>query len=119
MAKILSEKRVIEYSVEYKLKVIALTERLDVKTTEIADVLDLHPMMVYRWRQEHREGKFVSQLTRRISMTKESPDGPESEKEKSELKQLRRKVAELEKENDFLKKWDRYLKDQKQRDSDS
>lgn len=119
MAKILSEKRVIEYSVEYKLKVIELTEKLDVETVKIAEVLDLHPMMVYRWRQEHREGKFAPQPTRRISMTKEPPDGPESEKEKSELKRLRREVAELKKENDFLKKWERYLKDQKQRDSDS
>lgn len=119
MAKILSEKRVIEYSVEYKLKVIELTERLDVKAIEIAEALDLHPMMVYRWRQEHREGKFTPQPTRRISMTKEPPGGPESEKEKSELKRLRREVAELKKENDFLKKWERYLKDQKQRDSDS
>lgn len=119
MAKILSEKRVIEYSVEYKLKVIELTEKLDVEAVKIAEVLGLHPMMVYRWRQEYREGKFVAQPTRRISMTKEAPGQPKSEKEKSELKKLRREVAELKKENDFLKKWDRYLKDQKQRDSDS
>lgn len=119
MARILSEKRVIEYSVEYKLKVIELTEKLDVKAVQIAEVLNLHPMMVYRWRQEYREGKFIAQPTRRISMTKEPPDQPKGEKEKSEIKRLRREVAELQKENDFLKKWDRYLKDQKQRDSDS
>jgi len=119
MAKILSEKRIVEYSVEYKLKVIELTEKLDVKVVQIAEVLGLHPMMVYRWRQEHREGKFIVQPTRRISMIKEPPDRPESEKEKSELKRLRSEVAELKKENDFLKKWDRYLKDQKRRDSDS
>lgn len=51
-------------------------------------------------------------------MTKEPPDGPKSENEKSELKRLRGEVAELKKENDFLKKWDRYLKDQKQRGID-
>ena len=119
MAKILSEKRVIEYSVEYKLKVIELTEKLNVKAIEIAEALDLHPMMVYRGRQEHREGKFTPQPTRRISMTKEPLSGPETEEEKSELKRLRREVTELKKENDFLKKWEGYLKDQKQRDSDS
>lgn len=119
MAKILSEERIVEYSVEYKLKVVELTNALDVTAVEIANVLGLHPMMVYRWRQECREGKFVAQPTRRISMTKEPPDRPANDKEKSELKQLRRKVAELEKENDFLKKWERYLKDQKQHDSDS
>ena len=55
-------------------------------------------------------------------MIAEPPDRPEpdkekeKEKEKSEIKRLQRKVAELKKENDFLKKWERYLKDQKQHD---
>lgn len=119
MAKILSKERIVEYSVEYKIKVVELTEKLDVDSVQIAEVLGLHPMMVYRWRQEYREGKFVAQPSRRISMTKEPPDRTKSSKGESELKHLRREVAELKKENDFLKKWDRYLKDQKQRDSDS
>ncbi len=119
MAKILSEERVIEYTVEFKVKVVELTEQLDVKAIDIAEVLGLHPMMLYRWRQEYREGKFLTQPTRRISMNKETRSPPATDKEKSELKRLRRKVAELKKENDFLKKWDRYLKDQNQRDSDS
>ena len=103
MAKILSEQRVVEYSVEFKLKVIDLTEKLDVKAIQIAEALGLHPMMVYRWRQEYREGKFVAQPTRRISMTNEPSNRPPDDKEKSELKRLRREVAELKKENDFLK----------------
>lgn len=119
MAKILSKERVVEYSIEYKLSVVKLTEKLDEDAVKIAEVLGLHPMMVYRWRQEYREGRFVAQPTRRISMTKEPPDRPKNGKEKSEIKRLRREVAELKKENEFLKKWDRYLKDQKQRDSDS
>lgn len=119
MAKILSDQRVVEYSVEFKLKVIDLTEKLSATSVQIAEALGLHPIMVYRWRQEYREGKFVAQPTRRISMTKEPSDKPANDKEKSELKRLRQELAELKKENDFLKKWDRYLKDQKQHDSDS
>jgi transposase len=119
MAKILSQERVIEYTVEFKQKVVELTDKLDVNAVDIANVLGLHPMMVYRWRQESREGKFVAQPTRRISMTAEPPDRPQPAKEKSEIKRLQREVADLKKENDFLKKWDRYLKDQKQRGSDS
>ena len=119
MAKILSEERVIEYTLEFKVKVVELTEKLDVKAIDIAEILGLHPMMLYRWRQEYREGKFVVNPTRRISMTKETRSPPVTDKEKSELKRLRREVAELKKENDFLKKWGRYLKDQKRRDSDS
>jgi len=119
MAKILSDQRVVEYSVEFKLKVIDLTEKLNVTSVQIAEALGLHPIMVYRWRQEYREGRFVAQSTRRISMTKESTDKPLDEKEKAELQRLRKELAALKKENDFLKKWDRYLKDQKQHDSDS
>lgn len=123
MAKIRSEQRVVEYSIEFKLKVVDLTEKLSVTAVQIAEALGLHPIMVYRWRQEYREGKFVAQPTRRISMTKEPGEKPviskdASEKEKSELKRLRQELAKLKKENDFLKKWDGYLKAQKQRDSD-
>lgn len=66
MAKILSKERVIEYTVEFKQKVVELTDKLDVNAVEIADALGLHPMMVYRWRQEYREGRFVAKPTRRI-----------------------------------------------------
>lgn len=75
--------------------------------------------MVYRWRQEYREGKFIAIPARKISMTKEQADQPQSEKERSELVRLRKEVIDLKKENDFLKKWDGYLKDQKRRGSDS
>lgn len=120
MAKIHSKERVIEYSIEFKQKVVELTEQLDVKAVEIAAVLGLHPVMVYRWRQEYREGRFVAKPTRKISMTREPPEQhSKAASEKSEIRRLQRQVAELKKENDFLKKWDRYLKDQKQRDSGS
>jgi transposase len=72
MPKILSAERVIEYSVEFKVKVVRLTNELDVKAIDIAKVLNLHPMMIYRWRQEYRKGKFVDLPSRRISMTKDT-----------------------------------------------
>lgn len=119
MARILCNERVVEYSVDFKIKVVELTDKLDVNATQISEILGLHPVMVYRWRQEYREGKFIAPPTRRISMTKEQSDRSMSKNEKSELARLRKEVEELKKENDFLKKWDRYLKDQKRRDSDS
>lgn len=119
MARILCKDRVVEYSIEFKISVVQLTDRLGVKVTQIAEVLGLHPVMVYRWRQEYREGKFIAKPTRKISMTKEQTGQPETVKERSELVRLRKEVIELRKENSFLKKWERYLKDQKRRDSDS
>ncbi len=119
MPKILSAERVIEYSVEFKVKVVRLTNELDVKAIDIAKVLNLHPMMIYRWRQEYREGKFVDVPSRRISMTKEAKPPKVNTDKDDEIKRLKKELAEAKKENDFLKKWDRYLKDQKKSDSDS
>ena len=112
MAKILSRERVVEYTTEFKAKVVALTDHLDVETVKIAEVLGLHPVMVYRWRQEHREGLLVEHPSRRISMTKKIS----SKSDDQELKDLRKQVKKLQKENDFLKKWEAYLKAQKQKD---
>lgn len=117
MAKINSNERVVEYSTEFKVRVVALTNQLEVDTVKIAEVMGLHPVMVYRWRQEYREGLLVEHPTRRISMTKKSnPDRPSDDKE---IRRLQKKIEKLQKENDFLKKWDEYLKDQKQKSSDS
>ena len=123
MPRILSSERVIEYSVEFKIKIIKLTFELDVKAIDIAKVLNLHPMMIYRWRQEYREGQFVEEPSRRISMTKDTPlpkqhDDKINEKN-DEIKRLKKELAAAQKENDFLKKWERYLKDQKNPDLDS
>ena len=118
MPKILSPERVIEYSLEFKIRVIKLTFELDVKAIDIAKVLDLHPMMIYRWRQEYREGKFVEEPSRRISMTKKTSTPKEDKDKDDEIKRLKKELAEAKKENDFLKKWERYLKDQKNPDLD-
>ena len=69
MAKIKSNERVIEYSTEFKSRVVALTNALDVDTARIAEIMGLHPVMVYRWRQEHRAGQIIETPSRRISMT--------------------------------------------------
>jgi transposase len=119
MARILCKERVVEYSIDFKIKVVELTDKLEVNAAQIAEILGLHPVMVYRWRQEHREGKFIAKPTRTISMLKEQADSPQSKEERSELARLRKEVVDLKKENDFLKKWDGYLKDQKRRGSDS
>ena len=117
MAKILSEERVIEYSVAYKVNVVRLTNELDVKAIEIAEVLELHPMMIYRWRQEYREGKFVVPRSRKISMTKDEKPAKQMLSQDKEIARLKKKLAAAEKENAFLKKWGRYLKDQRKSDS--
>lgn len=121
MAKILSEKRVVEYTKEFKVKVVELTEGLDVKAVDIAQVLGLHPMMVYRWRQEYREGDLIYEPSRRIGMSTENAPPPPDvyRKQLKELKELRKKNSRLEKEVNLLKKWRGYLAELKQKGSNS
>ncbi|WP_286696010.1 hypothetical protein [Spongiibacter sp. UBA1325] len=66
MAKIHSKERVIEYAVDFKIKVVELNERLDADAIQIAEISGLHPVMVYCWLQEYREGKFVATPKRPI-----------------------------------------------------
>ena len=120
MGKIKSKVRVLEYSKEFKVKIVELTYKLDAKAIDIADVFGLHPMMLYRWRQEYREGKLKYFPTRRVSMSlnqKSSP--PPSKKELSENQRLLKQNERLRKENDLLKKWQRYLAEVRQKDSGS
>lgn len=117
MAKIHSAERVIEYSREFKVKVVELTLKLNVESAVISEALGLHPVMVYRWRQEYKEGRLQYLPSRKVSMTKRSK--PKSSEIEVELKRLRKEVAELKKENDFLKKWEGYLKEQRQKGSNS
>ncbi len=120
MAKIISEERVLEYSKEFKVKIVELTEKLSINAKELADAIGLHPMMVYRWRQEFREGKLVADPVRRVSMTlnKSSPP-PASKKQLSENERLKKENARLQKENALLKKWQRYLAEVRKNDSGS
>ena len=119
MAKIGSEERVLEYAKEFKINIVQLTKKLNVSAKDLADAMGLHPVMVYRWRQEFREGKLVAEPNRRVSMTldKRSPPPP-TKKQLSENERLKKENAKLKKEVDLLKKWQRYLAEAKKNDSD-
>lgn len=121
MAKILSESRVIEYTKEFKCKVVHLSQIEGLQVVKIAEGLGLHPVMIYRWRQEYREGKLIDEPSRRLSMTMDKPPpAPKpSKKRLSETERLKRENARLKKENDLLKKWRRYLAEVRKNDSDS
>lgn len=120
MAKILCEERVLEYAKEFKVMVVKLTDKLPVKASDIARILNLHPMMVYRWRQEFRDGKLVSVPSRRVNMSLDHPaPNPPTKKQLSENERLKKENARLRKENDLLKKWRQYLAEIRQNGSDS
>ena len=58
MAARLSRKRLPRYSLEFKVKAVKLTQVPGMEVQAVAEALDLHPVMLSRWRQEFREGRL-------------------------------------------------------------
>ena len=85
------------YGDAFKATAVALGELPRVKATDIARVLDIHPVMLYRWKKELHDG---------IIMAKKDKGTLDTE-EKSELKRLRKLEKahnELLMKHDLLKK---------------
>lgn len=117
MAKIKSESRVLEYSKDFKVMVVNLTNLEGVQIKKLSDCMGLHPLMVSRWRKEVRDGKLTADDSRRVQMTLKAPSNLKKTGDKT--MQLEKEVKRLKKENALLKKWQRYLMETRQKGSGS
>ena len=102
------------YSLDFKRMAVALTLHPDILAIDIAEKLGLHPVMLYRWRMEMRKGEMGGKST------------PKSIKKEADLVDANRRIESLEKElaktkkeNDFLKKLERFLQEQGKNSTDS
>ncbi|WKE66657.1 transposase [Gallaecimonas kandeliae] len=93
-------KRTQQYSLEFKVKAVLWSHEPHRSVKDVAEALDIHPFMLSRWRKEFREGKY--------GMASKTPKPEGKLKEQDEVKQLKKRIAELEMENDILKKWQRF-----------
>ncbi len=84
---------------------------------DVAQALDIHLLMLSRWRKEYREGKFKNKP--RYHCNTELMSKVPSKKELNKIKQLQKENQRLKQENDLLKKWQRYLAEVHQSDLDS
>ncbi len=89
----------------------------DIKSSQVAEGLGIHPFMLSRWRKEYREGHLQGDGKRRVGLSKKRK--VKSAKQITENAQLKKEIDRLKKENDLLKKWQQYLADQHQNDLDS
>ena len=89
-------KKYNRYDDDFKATAVALTEIPGVQGTHVAEALDIHEMMLYRWRMEVRRGQIVANK-KNINI---DPDM------KTELKRLRK----LEREHNLLKEEHSLLK---------
>lgn len=105
------------YPVNFKIKAVELSLRDDLMSKDVAQALDIHPLMLSRWRKEYREGKFKK--TPRYQSNNELMDKLPTKKELDNIQKLKKENERLKQENDLLKKWQRYLAEVHQSDLDS
>lgn len=117
MSKYTQPRKTWKYSADFKVKAVKLSLQEGIQSKQVAEALDIHPLMLSRWRKWYREGKIESDPQGRVSVTK-SKKVP-SKKELTELAKLQKENQRLKQENDLLKKWQRYLAEQHQNDLDS
>ena len=63
--------------------------------------------MLSRWRKEYREGIIMPDKRKKVVSLKKD------KKEINKLKQLEKENARLKQENDLLKKWQRFLAEER------
>lgn len=117
MPKYHNPRKTWRYSDEFKIKAVEMSLQGDFQIQQVAEGLGIHPFMLSRWRKEYREGKFKPASGGRIGVRKGK--GSPSDRALSRLEKLEKENARLQKENDILKKWQRYLAEQHQNDLDS
>ena len=107
MPKYTKHKKTNRYSNTFKTKAVQLSLMEGVQVQAVAKTLDIHPFMLSRWRKEYREGKIVPDKRKKVVSLK---------KDKAELdkvKRLEKENARLRQENDLLKKWQRFLAEER------
>lgn len=108
MAARLSKKRLARYSLDFKLKAVRLTRLPGMEVQGVAEALDIHPVMLSRWRQEAREGRL-----------REAAPQPRISKklvrEIRRLQDLERAHKVLQEEHELLKKAIRFFSERRQK----
>ena len=100
------------YDENFKATAVALTKVEGIKAKDVAEALCIHPVMLYRWCMETRNG---------LLMTKKK-DINIDPKMKAELKRLRKLEREhnlLKEEHDLLKKAIQFSLERKKKSSSS
>src|SRR5215813_3044174 len=97
MGRPIGPKKVHRYSVEFKLTAVKLSRMPGVAVQTVAEALDIHPIMLSRWRKEVRDGVFKGRVKRVVV-----PARPR--REIRQLQVLKREHAILKAEHDLLKK---------------
>ena len=99
MARMKGPRKTNQYPDEFKIKAIQLSGHPDIRATDVAEDLGVHPVLIYRWRKEYREGKF-----KKDGRVRDEKIETKKISELLRIQQLERENQKLRIENDLLKK---------------
>lgn len=85
------------YNVQFKHTAVRITNHPNIQSIDVAEASDIHPIMLYRWRQEMREGKLENNDQEARSRDKLLQAEKKIKKLEKELKQVREENAVLKK----------------------
>ena len=114
MARMKGPKKTNRYPDDFKIKAVELADHPDILAKDVAEDLGIHPILLYRWRKEYREGKFVKDGRRkhvRLDTQKVS--------EMLRIQQLERENQKLRIENELLKKTIEFNSEKRNKSSSS
>lgn len=105
--------RTKKYSDEFKATAVLMSHLDDCSVKSVAESLDIHPVMLSNWRRMYDEGKIV--VDKRKKIIKKTKKLAENE----QISTLLAEIDRLKMENDILKKWQRFLAEQRKKNSNS
>lgn len=98
------------YDDRFKATAVELGALPGVYAKDVADVLDIHPIMLYRWKKEYREGEIMKKPVKGMMDT-------ETSRELKRLRKIEKAHKTLQMEHELLKKSIQYCSDRKKRSS--
>lgn len=108
------------YTLIFKQQAVRLSNHPNVRVKDIAEALNIHPAMLYRWRMEHNRGELVgnkrmkdidkpSAKPRQRTSDPHETTQAELAKAKKRIRELEKSLANREDEIDLLKKAHRFF----------
>lgn len=117
------------YTLDFKLQAVKLANHPDVMSKTIAESFGIHPVMLYRWQMEHRQGnlkenkhmkpKNPSPKRRQQRLDPGVTKEAELLKANKRIRELEKALANREEELDLLKKAQRFFAEKKKPSSSS
>ncbi len=88
------------YNYQFKHTAVTVTNHPNIQSIDVAEALKIHPIMLYRWRGEMREGKIRNNEGEARSIN-------ELMEAQKRIKSLEKELKRLRTENAVLKKAER------------